>query len=194
MQKFIEDNLEIILKFRQELSKETDRGCALMAASFLDYTLEKTLRDKLVGNKNHLDRLFDFNGPLGTFSSRIKLSYSIGLIPKEIMNDLDLIRKVRNEFGHKYEPITFDTPLISNWLNNLKTHYFSKGEGRPRGKFTNTVLGVLAFIHTAEIQKKKFEEATFIPRLDEFKAKTKDLRDKITSVILQELKKTEDKD
>jgi DNA-binding MltR family transcriptional regulator len=81
-QKLITENLTIIMNFRRELTKETDRGCALMAASFLDYELEKLLREKLVGSKNHLDTLFEFNGPLGTFSSRIRLSYSLGLIPK----------------------------------------------------------------------------------------------------------------
>jgi hypothetical protein len=191
-QKLITENLTIIMNFRRELTKETDRGCALMAASFLDYELEKLLREKLVGSKNHLDTLFEFNGPLGTFSSRIRLSYSLGLIPKEIMLDLEIIRKVRNEFGHKYEPIYFDTSGIKDRLLNLKSHAYSKGEGRPRDFFTNTVYGVLAEIHVSKIKKEKFGEADYEAISDEFKGIVKKRIDDIVKEMVEEVQKKEE--
>ena len=76
-----ETSMEFI-SFRRELTKESDRGCALLAASHLEYMLEKALRKRLCGSKNHLDTLFSFNGPLGTFSGRILIIYSIGLFSK----------------------------------------------------------------------------------------------------------------
>jgi len=70
------------IAFRRELTKESDRGCALLAAAHLDYMLESVLRKKMIGSKNHLDSLFNFNGPVGTFSGRILLAHSIGLLSK----------------------------------------------------------------------------------------------------------------
>jgi hypothetical protein len=116
----------------------------------LENQLEELLKNKLAGTKSHLEELFQFNGPLGTFSSKIKISYSLGFISKSIMNDLDLIRKIRNEFGHEYKPIEFETPKIKNRISNLKEHFFDKEDNiRSRFIFTNTVLGILAQIHSA---------------------------------------------
>ncbi|GAA4083465.1 hypothetical protein [Mucilaginibacter panaciglaebae] len=77
--KIIGERYEEVMSFRQELTKETDRGCALMAGSFLEFELQKLIASKLVGTSKVINELFDFNGPLGTFSSRIKMSYSLGL-------------------------------------------------------------------------------------------------------------------
>ena len=189
LESFLKEQLKEIMKVRGEFSKETDRGCALMAASFLDFELEKLLRNKLAGSKKHLDALFEVNGPLGTFSSRIRLSYSVGLIPKDAMNDLEIIRKIRNDFGHKYEPISFETKSIKDRLNNLKNHYFSKEEGSPRQRFTNTVLGVLASIHAAEIKKSNFNEAEGVENSEEFKLNLKKMRDQLVKEILDTQKK-----
>ena len=57
-------------KFRRELSKESDRGCALLAAAHIDSLLEKMLKKVLVGNKKHFELLFSINGPLGRFLVR----------------------------------------------------------------------------------------------------------------------------
>ena len=55
-----DENFEALMEFRNQLDSETDRGCSLMAASYLDYELERLLREKLVGEKKHLDLLFYF--------------------------------------------------------------------------------------------------------------------------------------
>jgi DNA-binding MltR family transcriptional regulator len=161
LDKVLLEKFDTVIAVREELSKETDRGCALMAASFLDYEIESLLRSKLVGNKKHLDSLFDFNGPLGSFSARIKMAYSIGLISKEIMADLDIIRKIRNEFGHKYEPISFESRLINSQIANLKHTFHNAAEVKPRTVFNNTVTLILAFIHASLHQENTIKEKEY---------------------------------
>jgi hypothetical protein len=100
------------------------------------------------------------------------------------MSDLEIIRKVRNDFGHKYEPISFETESVKGRLNNLKNHYFSKGEGSPREKFTNTVLGVLASIHGAEIIKPNFNEARNVEKSEEFKLNVKKMKDELINEFI----------
>jgi len=108
------------IQFRRELTNESDRGCALLAASHIDYLLEEALKSKLIGSKNEFNTLFDFNGPLGNFSSRISISYSIGLITKEEKLDLQIIRSIRNKFGHSPIAINFESPDVSSLCNNLR--------------------------------------------------------------------------
>lgn len=106
------------------------------------YNEEWTLSDALVER----DILLDNNGPLTTFSSRIELSYLLGLIGEQTRRDLNLIRKIRNEFAHTSNPISFETESIRNRC--LELHFDPSEETRTRQKFTRVVLGVLAIIHT----------------------------------------------
>jgi hypothetical protein len=67
--------------FRKPLSAESDRGCALFAAAYLDSSLSDLLYVSLVAKKKIESDLFDGTNPLMTFSSRIKMAYYLGLSP-----------------------------------------------------------------------------------------------------------------
>ncbi|WP_269686284.1 MltR family transcriptional regulator [Flavobacterium lacustre] len=148
-----------IMEINRELQKESDRGCCLIASSLLDNELEQLLKCKLIGSKKHKDELFNFNGSIGTFSSKIKLSYSLGLICKEAFRDLEIIRKIRNEFGHSFEVISFDTIKISNEISKLKGQYYkSEIKGSNRQIFTNAFTGIIGQIWLSEVKLSKFVE------------------------------------
>jgi len=103
-----------LFEIRNELEKESDRGCALVAAAYLENQITELLEDFFIKqSKKDSDSLFDFNGPVGTFSSKIKMCLALGLIPKEISNGLDIVRKIRNEFAHLHEPLNFNTESMS---------------------------------------------------------------------------------
>lgn len=155
--KKIAEDTKVVMAFRKELLKETDRGCALMVGSYLEYELELLLKEKLVGRKKSFDDLFQFNGPLGTFSSKIKMCYAIGLISKETHDELELIRKIRNDFGHEFEAISFSTNQIKERINNLKQHTHPTTD-RPKSVFINSSLGVLGQIKGANFAVDKFKE------------------------------------
>lgn len=63
----MDEQAQRVIAIRRELTKESDRGCALMAASFLENELMVLLNSKLVGDKKFKEDLFEFNGPLGNF-------------------------------------------------------------------------------------------------------------------------------
>ncbi|MFT6921385.1 MAG: DNA-binding MltR family transcriptional regulator [Crocinitomicaceae bacterium] len=146
---------------RNELIKESDRGCALLAASQLELALENLLRKKLVGTKKHKDSLFSFNGCLGTFSSRIQLSYSLGLISKLDKDDLDLIRKIRNEFGHSHQVIDFDFPKVSSLCKRM--NYIRNSNKSNRSNFltcVSNIIGILIGKSFAEIPFKELKSVS----------------------------------
>lgn len=145
---FATARLQTIIAFRTSLSAESDRGCALMAAAFLDSQLEELLRLCLVPDKDVSEELLSASKPLGTFSARIDMAYALGKIGPKARRDLHLIRKIRNDFGHDPNPIDFSLPLIANRCRELHfTHHDKKAKSRSR--FTNAVHGVLACIHSS---------------------------------------------
>lgn len=147
------------MEINRELQNESDRGCCLIASSLLESELEHLLKCKLIGNKKHHDDLFSFNGPIGTFSAKIKLSYSLGLICKEAFKDLETIRKIRNKFGHSFEVINFETVAISNEVSKLKAHFYT-AEMKPNNRaiFTNTFTSIIGQLWDSEVSLPKFIE------------------------------------
>jgi len=68
---------------------------------------------------------------------------------------LNLIRKIRNEFGHTSRPIRFVDEPVNSLCREF--HYCTRDrKDDPRKRFTNTVLGVLAFIHAGAVNAQKF--------------------------------------
>jgi DNA-binding MltR family transcriptional regulator len=136
--------------FRAALSQESDRGCALFAAAYLDTALADMLRASLVKNKKMDDDLFESQGPLSTFSAKIKLAYYLGKLSPSERRDLDTIRSIRNDFAHHAATIDFDSQSIRDRCSNLVIIWHSK-DSRPRAKYTASVSGVLAKIHAETV-------------------------------------------
>jgi DNA-binding MltR family transcriptional regulator len=134
--------------FRRALTSESDRGCALFAAAYLDVNLSDLLYVTFVEDKSIEKELFDGTAPLSSFSSRIRLTYYLGLISLQCKRDLDTIRSIRNDFAHDPEIISFSTQSIRDRCKNLSFSYRSK-EDDPRSHFTAAVMRLLGHIHIA---------------------------------------------
>jgi DNA-binding MltR family transcriptional regulator len=142
--------------FRYSLEKESDRGCALMVSSFLDEALRDLLEQCLRGDGKLADNLFDGNGPLTTFSARINLAFGLGLISRNSTRDLHLLRAIRNEFGHVYEPINFETPSIGSRIRELETHTRPLTSNN-RQIFTSCASYLMALINAEYLKHKRPE-------------------------------------
>jgi DNA-binding MltR family transcriptional regulator len=109
-------------EFMKELNKETDRGAFLFGVTFIDELLKDLLTfffDK--NEKDFIEKTFDYNGPLGTFSSRIKIAYCLCLITKDEYDDLDKLRDLRNDFAHKLlSNLSIGNDSIKDRISNLK--------------------------------------------------------------------------
>jgi hypothetical protein len=49
------------------------------------------------------------------------MAYLLALIPKDIRDDVDAVRKIRNLFAHRIEDVAFDKSPVSDLAMNLKT-------------------------------------------------------------------------
>jgi len=140
------ERLAAIGKFQDALLAETDRGCALLAIAFLDEELRKLLVDSMAKDRKVVDDLLSSTGPIGSLSSRIDLSYALGRISVSLRKDLHLLRKIRNDFGHSPDPITFSIPAIASRCRELR-HVDASNVTLPREMFVSCVIGALGAIH-----------------------------------------------
>jgi DNA-binding MltR family transcriptional regulator len=114
------------------LDKKDERSIAILGGTFLEMALEHTLKAFLPENEKEVDRLFEYNQPLGNFSSKISLAFCLGLIDKMIKEDLNTVRKIRNKFAHDLYA-DFDDNQIKAWCNNLRFHKISMMMDPPEG-------------------------------------------------------------
>ncbi|MEM9420536.1 MAG: hypothetical protein AAGA25_16020 [Planctomycetota bacterium] len=115
--KIVAGNFDLL---HDQFDLETDRAAVILAASILDDLLKTVLSNRLVVNASGHDTLFDGpNAPLGSFSSRIELSYRTGVVSSTFARDLHLIRKIRNEFAHAIAGCDFKEPRVQNRISEL---------------------------------------------------------------------------
>lgn len=91
--KILQDELE---------NSSSDRSCVIVAATYLDELLGYLFRCFLTSPSSEKEDkdLFSGFGPLSSFSSKILLSYRLGLISNYEYKTLQTIRKIRNLFAH----------------------------------------------------------------------------------------------
>lgn len=184
-----ERKIEDVVKFRQSLSKETDRGCALYASSYIDEALRVLFASFLVKNgKIDEDLFIGKDSPLSSFSSRVKLSYYLGLISRDERSDLNTIRKIRNEFAHSPNDIDFTDSKISSLCNNLKSTCHDKSH-RPRGHFTAACMAMLAAIHTKSAMVEHLNEKPNKPISESSRERIKNLSQDVIKTKRAQLEK-----
>lgn len=169
--------------FREALTRETDRGCALFATSYLDKALSDLLYCALAYDKKIESDLFEGNAPLATFSARIKIAFYLGKISKVERRDLDLLRKIRNEFAHNADAIDFEVGKLKNQCSELSFTYHDK-DYRPRGHFLAACLGLLSNIHNetllCQVPEIKSDNVPSEEKKREIREHTQKLAEKIT--------------
>ncbi len=139
--------------FIHNFQKESDRGASLMAGSVIDEVLKEIIAGFLINKKESLRLLDGFNAPLGTFSSRILAAYCLGLVEKHEYKELEILRRIRNAFGHTWSDIDFSNPKISALVRQLPTK-----DTNLRSKYHNSVanlLGELIYRHHEVSQSRR---------------------------------------
>ena len=102
-----------------------DRAEALIGASYIEKALEEAIKTKLQPKIDDPD--FDYlfnennNGPLSTFSAKIRIAYALKIIDEPARHDLDTIRELRNHFAHSLGDVGFSTPAVVALCDSLCT-------------------------------------------------------------------------
>lgn len=98
------------------------RATAVLWGSFVETNLEKYIASKMRPDLKSDDRkqLFDYEGAVGTFASKIIVAYALTFIGPITRFDLNLIRILRNEFAHSRVPFNFESREARAVCDQLK--------------------------------------------------------------------------
>ncbi|HWO01756.1 MAG TPA: MltR family transcriptional regulator [Blastocatellia bacterium] len=156
-----------VSKMVVKLKDESDRAVALIITAWVDDALTEMLKRTLVQDEKVIDDMFRHIGPLGTFSSRIGLAYLVARISRTVYENLETIRKIRNDFAHTRDDLQFSSQSISDRCKNLYLKGFKGADGataefNPRNAFVATGIGLLSFfiefVNAATISEDRRED------------------------------------
>ncbi|MFI4974396.1 MAG: hypothetical protein ACHP84_07660 [Caulobacterales bacterium] len=109
------------LRIVAEIESQSDRGAALVAASFVDARLTEAISLRFDPNVDPTvrGRVLRGSGALATFSAKIDVGLMLSLYPPSVHVMLNKIRDIRNDFAHEVMPMSFQTPSVSDRCHNL---------------------------------------------------------------------------
>ena len=126
----------------------------MIASDYLAGLLQDLLRARMVNLTTETEKdLFEqSSGPLKTLSGRIKLAYALGWIGAGMLADLDLIRKMRNDFAaHSHQSTRFTDRSLKQKCASFKGLRFLSGRAlTPRTQFFFAVIALalqLNYLH-----------------------------------------------
>lgn len=105
------------------LVQDTNTETMMKIGALLDGSLEYAIKTHRMNCGQNIDeKMFAKDGKLGTFGAKIKKAKNLGLLDDGQFNDADLLREIRNEFGHRETKIHFDSPEIVECAQKLSTY------------------------------------------------------------------------
>jgi hypothetical protein len=151
-------------EFFTELKGLPDRAVGLLAATILDVRLESAIKVNLhdSANKKLFRMLFDYSGVAASFGNRINLGFAIGLYTEGTMNDLHVIRRIRNEFANKQVLKDFDVQSMRTLISTLRIA--EKYEININDKASTSGYESCSFALASSVIRKSSVESVISPR------------------------------
>lgn len=129
-------HLKDFIKLLEIARTESDRGTVLIHAQMLDELLSQIISAYLIDAPETRALIEGFNAPLGTFSARTLMAFSLGTISKEEYRELGLIRKIRNDFAHSIEASFADVRIAARCSElRFAAHDYDDVHVDAQGKF-----------------------------------------------------------
>src|SRR6476620_10221674 len=101
--------------------KQGHAAVVIRLTSLIEYDLERSIKLKLRPlNKAMNERLFSSAyAPFGTFAAKIDIAYALNITSDAIHQELNKMRKIRNEFAHTRKSLSLDTEPIKTLFYTL---------------------------------------------------------------------------
>ena len=113
----------MLLEFSRlfDYKEASDRAVAIVGPAFLDTLLSDILTEFMLDDLREVNELLKPDGALGSYGSRVRVCYCLGLIGEIVTADLKLVGKIRNRFAHDIRA-DFSDPKILQYCQNLRWH------------------------------------------------------------------------
>lgn len=110
----IEPTVAQFAAFKIEVEAEkNDRGAAVLEAATVENSLQWAIIRTFAIPLERQKELFRHDGPLGSFSDKIRIAHALNIFGTATRSNLDIIRTLRNTFAHSMIALSFDTPEIA---------------------------------------------------------------------------------
>lgn len=109
-----------LLRWATVLFSVNSNNALIIGGTRVDVELEKLLCKFLRLDHVESNEIFKANQPAGSFSTKITLLSSIGLLDSRMKSIVTLIRKMRNTAAHTYKIIDLNEQSIGNQVRELK--------------------------------------------------------------------------
>jgi DNA-binding MltR family transcriptional regulator len=174
----------------QEIVGVSDRSAAILVAAHIDSALSDLIEAELLTSieEDAIKPLYERDGALSTFFSKVHLGYAMSLYDDKVRDDLEVIRRVRNSFSHVRRAINFNTPEIADECKKFRTmndhthevykmfdregrYDFEQLNNRSRFVLTGLSIWLHLMVHAAATHKKFLEAVKAV--IENFRAQRK---------------------
>jgi DNA-binding MltR family transcriptional regulator len=103
--------------------RDTHAETMLRLGTLLDEFLEIAIKTHMLKNGKIInEKMFQKRGKLETLGSKIKKARDLEILDELALKDADLLRQIRNEFGHLKTKVHFDSAEVTQWTKQLSTY------------------------------------------------------------------------
>ena len=153
-----EDSAEKFQSLFDAVNGEAPLPAALVCAAFIGKCLADVLKEYFIEGKTSETLLKPDRGVIGSFFVRAQLAYCLGLIGKQMFQNIMTIGEIRNIFAHNPAPLDFDSPEIAKLCGKLVEkepdqllgdpipEFVKIAHAQPRERFTSTAIQNVVFL------------------------------------------------
>lgn len=164
-----------------EMFLQNERGAAITGGVYLESELERAIIEQWPPlSATQREKLFTGYGPLASFSAKILLGHSMGLLAKLAKSDCDQIKWIRNRAAHLGTPFSFSDREVAHRINaiNCVRHFdpmINEGDfgfSKQRIQYMDAVRLISAYLFFQRHWKEKFGPKAVLPDWDSKPAKS----------------------
>jgi DNA-binding MltR family transcriptional regulator len=131
--------IEEYQNFFLSLVNESERGLAIISFAYIDTMMQSLMLAEFNPQvSGGAESLLSPQGPLDTASARSKMCAALNWITQDTYRDLDLLRKIRNEFAHNPLATSFEDTKIKGLLSSMTTREQAMIAALPERNFVLT--------------------------------------------------------
>ena len=109
------------LELFDEIRTESERACVIVGAANIDALLDDLITKALLPVKAK-SRLCSESNAFTTFSAKLNLAHQLGLIDDDLFFQVNLLRKIRNDFSHNLSGCRLtEAPHLNRYQDLLKS-------------------------------------------------------------------------
>jgi hypothetical protein len=140
-----------------EIRAHNDRTAAIVAGATLEYALQLAIEARYpTMSEKGRKKLFDSRGILSSFYNKIEFATAVDVIDEQAGDYLHILRKIRIEFAHDMNPLSFTSAKILPLCEKLPVPNFLAGGAklvepkdrneRMRGRFIEKTYDLLLLL------------------------------------------------